>query len=46
MTNAAVCTFDKFMLSEILGSEMVLESSIRDGTHSCSYLTSDPEQHS
>ena len=46
MTNAAVCTFDKSMLSEILGSEMVLESSIRDGTHSCSYITSDPEQHS
>ena len=46
MTNAAVCAFDKSMLSKILGSEMVLENSIRDGAHWCSYLTSDPEQHS
>jgi DeoR family transcriptional regulator, suf operon transcriptional repressor len=45
MTNPAVCTYDKALLSMILGSEPVLESTIRDGGHWCSYLTSDPEHH-
>ena len=45
MTNAAVCTYDKALLSEILGSEPVLENTIRDGGHWCSYLTSDPKYH-
>ena len=43
MTNAAVCSYDKALLSEILGTEPVLESTIRDGGHWCSYLASDPE---
>jgi predicted ArsR family transcriptional regulator len=41
--NAEVCKMDRRMLEQVLGQEIILEQSIREGHHSCCFSLNKPE---